>query len=146
MRDSASSYAMPDVLEPELSRLRTYWDGLRRGEANMPFSDDVDPSRVEALAPGYFLLNVFESPVRFRFEDAAPEFADQFSENLKGEFSDELDPRPLLEELTEQAGATVAQRLPTYFRSAGAREPYARILLPTWGDGHVAMLIGAVAK
>ena len=42
------------------------------------------------------------------------------------------------------ATATVETRKPTFFRPSGGG--YSRLLLPAWGDGHIAMLIGAVSQ
>jgi hypothetical protein len=69
-----------------------------------------------------------------------------------GKFLDELEARDPLRFLNSQSHATVEGRAPMHYASApteqgGARtaEGYARLLLPMWGDGHIGMLLGAVA-
>ena len=141
---SSSSYAVPEALAPELLRLQAYWKDLERGEADMPFSDDVDPTRLQDLSGALMLLTVFENPTRFRIESAGATISDQYGASLAGAFSDELKEQAPLEEFTAQALATVGTRKPTYFRSSAGG--YSRLLLPAWGDGHVAMLIGAVSR
>ena len=42
---------------------------------------------------------------------------------------------------TAQASATVEAAEPTYYHDV-----FARLLLPMWGGGHVAMLLGTVAR
>ncbi len=110
----------------------------------MPFSDDINLSAVPELTGRTILMSAFENPERFRFEAAGDQIATQYQAPLKGEFSDEIQSRPPLEQLTEQCSATVSLRSPTYFRSAEENGGYARLLLPSWGDGHVALLLGAV--
>lgn len=144
MTSTATAFPMPEKLEPALERIHAYWLSLKRGENDMPFSDDIDPARLEAVAGRAMLLTAFENPARFRFEAAGEEIARLYGAPLKGEFSDELKQKAPVDFLTEQCRATVAQRSPTCFRVEGGAG-YARLLLPTWGDGHVALLLGGVA-
>lgn len=141
---SSSSYAVPEALAPELLRLLAYWKDLERGEADMPFSDDVDPTRLPDLSGALLILTVFENPTRFRFESAGKAISDQYGASLAGAFSDELKEQAPIEGFTAQALATVATRKPTFFRSPTGGS--SRLLLPAWGDGHVAMLIGGVSR
>jgi hypothetical protein len=140
---SAVSYALPSTLEPDLAKVLDYWKDLIRGENPMPFSDDIDLSRLPDLSSTLMLLTAFENPDRFRFEAAGEKIVGESGAPLAGKFSDEMKPIAPLEELTEQCRMTVTQRRPTYFRSPSAS--YARILLPTWGEGHVMLLVGAIA-
>jgi len=140
---SALSSALPDTLEPDLAKVLDYWKDLIRGENPMPFSDDIDLSRLPDLSSRLMLLTAFENPDRFRFETTGETIVDGYGEPLAGKFSDEVRQVAPLEELTEQCRMTVAQRSPTYFRSSSSL--YARILLPTWGDGHVTLLLAAIA-
>jgi hypothetical protein len=41
MQSSPVPYALPQHLEPDFARVLTYWEGLNRGEAKMPFWDDI---------------------------------------------------------------------------------------------------------
>jgi hypothetical protein len=134
--------SLPDSLEPDLVKILEYWKNLIRGENSMPFSDDLDLSRLSKLSTQFILLKAFENPDRFRFEIAGDAIVQSYGSFLLGQFSDELEQKPPLEGLTEQCHMTVAQRAPTYSRSSNA----ARLLLPTWGEGHVQLLLGAVVK
>ena len=143
MTSTATAFPMPETLEPALERIHAYWQSLKRGENDMPFSDDIDPSMLAEAAGCAMLLTAFETPARFRFEAAGQEIVGLYGSPLKGEFSDELEQKAPMDFLTEQCRATVAQRGPTCFRAEGSKG-YARLLLPTWGDGHVALLLGGV--
>jgi hypothetical protein len=41
MTRDVHSYSLPDQLEPDISRVRAYWNGLKRGSNDIPFWDDV---------------------------------------------------------------------------------------------------------
>ncbi|MEZ0170631.1 hypothetical protein [Microvirga sp. TS319] len=141
---SALSSALPGTLESDLAKVLDYWKDLIRGENSMPFSDDVDLSRLPDLSPNLLLLTAFENPDRFRFETAGEAIVGDYGTALAGRFSDEMPQKPPLEEFTEQCLMAVSQKSPTYFRSPAAG--YARLVLPTWGEGHVMTLLGAVSK
>ena len=144
MTSASLSTSLPDNIEPDLAKVLAYWKDLLRGENPMPFSDDIDPSRLSELSSNLMLLTAFENPDRFRFETAGEKLVQQLGASLSGQFSDELPQNPPLEEFTEQCRLTVSQRAPTYYRSPS--NSYARLVLPTWGEGHVMLLLGAVAK
>jgi hypothetical protein len=148
MATALHSFSVPDGVESLLGRVRAYWQSLQRGESNMPFSDDVDPSRVPELEDQMMLIGTFENPDRFRFEIVGAQIVRHYGGPLAGRFTDEIEPRAPLDSLTQQCVATVAQREPTYFRAetAGLKTGYARLLLPTWGEGHVMLLVGAIAR
>jgi hypothetical protein len=119
-----------------------YWRGLLRGEATMPFADDIDMTKLRALADDVFVLGVFEKPERFRLELARSPRAPGL-EALQGRFIDEADLPTPLEFLRAQAGATVESEGPTVHRQAG-EQAYARLLAPAWGEGQIRLLLGAV--
>lgn len=140
---SPRSHTPPDTLEPDLARVLDYWKNLIRGENTMPFADDVDLSRLPELSASLMLLTAFENPDRFRFETAGDAIIREFGAPLAGTFSDELPEKAPLEAFTEQCAAAVSEKGPAYFRSRDGR--YARLVLPTWGEGHVMALLGAVS-
>jgi hypothetical protein len=88
------------------------------------------------------LLGVFEGPRRFRIDHIGRDIALRLGFDVNGKFVDEVVLRGPLDDLTAQATAVVDRRTPCYYRHGSE---YCRILLPTWGDGRVGMLIGAVA-
>ncbi len=139
-------FALDGVPGPRLGALIDYWRGLLRGEATMPFADDLDMAEVEAAVSDAFVLGVFERPLRFRLDLAATPNATAVGD-LAGRFLDEVDLPPALAYVRSQAEATVESGAPTLYRhrtSAGAQRPYARLLLPTWGEGHIKLLVGGI--
>lgn len=134
-------YAVPARLSPDLARVQAYWEGLLRGAATMPFWDDVKPSDLPDLVGHLFLIDVMGPPERFRLAQVGEALA---SEGLAGKFLDEFDQHRPFEFLRSQCVATVECAAPTYFRDAAAALPYARLLLPLWGEGRISMLLGAV--
>lgn len=134
-------FAVPRRLSPDLARVQAYWRGLLRGAADMPFWDDVDLSDLGDLQGRLMLIDVFAAPERFRFGAVGRELG----ADLQGRFLDETAPARPLEFLRAQATATVEAATPTWRRDqARSPGPYARLLLPLWGDGRVSMLLGAV--
>jgi hypothetical protein len=145
MQSFSMPYSLPQHLEPDLARVFAYWQGLKRGEANMPFWDDMNISALPDLLDRLMLIDVFNKPVRFRFAIVGDEIKAQHGGELVGKFLDELEARDPVRYLNSQSSATVESRDPTYYRSLEAGRPgYSRLLLPMWGDGHIGMLLGAV--
>src|SRR5450631_2832921 len=64
--NSSSRFALPAKLPPGLGRVRDYWESLKRGEASMPFWDDVKLSSLPDLSDRLLLVDAFENPPRFR--------------------------------------------------------------------------------
>jgi hypothetical protein len=137
------SFALPDRLEPDLERVQAYWNGLKRGENNMPFWDDVKPSTQAPLADHIMMIEAFENPLRFRFDLVGENVTRSYGATIAGKFTDEVDLRPPIDRVTDQCLATVQQRTPTYFRHAAGGTSYSRLILPLWGNGHIEMLIAA---
>ena len=146
MTRHAPPFAIERPLPARLGAVLDYWRGLLRGEATVPFADDVDVTKVEALCADVFLLGVFEKPERFRLELARTPHASTVESQLLGRFIDEVELPTPLEFLRAQADAAVESVGPTLYEHspAGGGRPYARLLAPTWGEGQVKLLIGAV--
>jgi hypothetical protein len=150
MTTSTAPFSLPRKLEPDLARVRAYWDGLKRGEADMPFGDDVSLSAIPAPAGRLILIEVFDKPVRFRLGMLGEELKARHGGDIVGKFLDEIDARLPLQYLSSQSSATVESRAATYYRHGSAKRggsanAYARLLLPMWGDGRIGMLLGGVA-
>src|SRR5690348_12468612 len=109
MQAGAPSYAVPPSLPSDLSRVRDLWEDLKRGEANMPFSDDLDPAKLQELTDGLILVTVFESPLRFRFEWVGPSVTGRSGSTIAGLFSDEANLDPPLDDFNAQAIETVTR-------------------------------------
>lgn len=144
-------FALPQSLDPDQARVLAYWDSLKRGEANMPFWDDVNLSALPDLAANLMLLEAGETPTRFRFGMVGDEIKRRCGADLMGKFVDEVIVRAPLESLNSQISATLESRAPTYYRHGtpqtagnGAADAYSRLILPLWGDGFIRMLLCAV--
>jgi hypothetical protein len=132
-------FPLPDKLSPRLERVFSYWEGLERGEADMPFWDDVKLSALPDLKDRLLLIDAFADPERFRINTLGKATSAQV-EALRGKFIDNVALSDGLRFLRAQASATVEARAPTFYNSAG----FSRLLLPMWGDGHISMLLGAL--
>lgn len=144
MTSEVGAFVLPDLLEPELARIRLYWNGLKRGENNMPFWDDVKLSTEAPILGQIIMIEAFENPLRFRFDLVGEDVTRRYGATLAGKFTDEVDLHPPIDHLTDQCRATVEQGMPTYFRYAADGTGYSRLIMPLWGNGHIEILIGAV--
>jgi len=129
--------------------VQSYWEGLKRGENNMPFWDDVKLPSLPNLFDRLMLVDAFEKPQRFRLNTVGAQIRKRHGGDLAGKFVDEIGPTTPFEFLTAQASATIEAKAPTFFAgpagTAGNPHPgYGRLLLPMWGDGRIAMLLGAI--
>ena len=142
MTDVANAYSMPASLGPKLAAVYDYWQALRRGGNDIPFWDDVKLSSLGSSADDALLVDVFESPLRFRLGLAGCSMAARLGPELGGKFLDKLEPEGAFDDLEAQCATTVRSRVPTYFRH-GSTPGYARIALPLWGNGRIQMLLVA---
>jgi hypothetical protein len=138
----AAPFAVPSAMEAGLARVRDHWLGLRRGQADIPFADDVKLSALQDADVELMIIDAFEHPIRFRITIAGPRIAGRYGQLVEGLFADEIVPQAPLDYLLSQCSATVEGRVPTYYRNP--QSPYARLMLPLWGDGHINSLLVAV--
>ena len=150
MAIGGNKFPIPDQLAPDLTRVRAYWNGLKRGANDIPFWDDVKLPLRSRLGRESMLIDVFEDPIRFRFDLIGVDLADRYGEAIGNRFLDEIELRAPFDGLDLQCKSTVEGCAPTYYRQAGpgkgdAEHPggYARLLLPLWGNGRIEMLLGA---
>jgi hypothetical protein len=134
-------FPLPKKLAGPLARVHRYWADLIRAENEMPFADDVNLSHLPALAGSLLLVAVFAKPQRFRFNHLGDELIHRLGANITGKFADEVALHGPFEFFIAQASATVEAASPTRYSS---RRGYARMLLPTWGDGRIELLLGAI--
>ena len=151
MTGDVHGYSLPDQLEPDLSRVQAYWNGLKCGANDVPFWDDVKFSLRSRLGRESMLIDVFESPLRFRVDLIGADLTEWYGGTIGNKFLDEIDLHAPFDKLTSQCRATVEGCAPTYYRqtafgkgAAGYSGGYARLLLPLWGNGRIEMLLGAV--
>jgi hypothetical protein len=140
------TFPLPDRLEPELERVRAYWESLKRGENRIPFWDDAKFSMLAQMCRDVMMIKVFQDPARFRFDLAAEDLTQRYGAPIAGKFTDEIDLHAPVDGLTDQCRATVKRGAPTWFRHAAADGAgYSRLVLPLWGNGYIEMLIGAAS-
>ena len=94
-----------------------YWSNLKRGDNEIPFSDDLDPTQLAQWSEQLFLVEVFDMPQRFRFNAVGQLTKQLFGLNIVGKFLADLDVRTPLEFMSAQASATIEAGAPTYFRA-----------------------------
>jgi len=143
----AQPFPLPRKLPARLATVLRYWKTLIRAENAMPFSDDVNPSSLEKLSAHLLLIDVFSAPQRFRFNHLGKNVIAKLGTSPTGQFADELKLAEPLNYVIAQASATVESGAPTLYCSMRKKTPrsgYSRILLPTWGNGRVDLLIGAI--
>jgi hypothetical protein len=136
-------FAVPSDMDSGLARVREHWFGLRRGQADIPFADDVKLSTLQDADVELMIIDVFEHPTRFRIAIAGRRIAGQYGQLVEGLFADEMMPQAPLDYLLSQCSATVEGRMPTFYRSV--HSSHSRLLLPLWGDGHINSLLCAVS-
>lgn len=141
MTKTPHPFALPARLSSDLGRVRAYWNSLRRAENQVPFWDDVKLSALPGFEGRLMLVDVFEPPQRFRLNTVGKEIRDWYGAEVVGKFVDEIEAKGPLAYFTAQASATVEAAEPTYYHDG-----FARLLLPMWGSGHVAMLLGTIAR
>lgn len=141
MTKTPHPFTLPASLSSDLGRVRDYWDGLKRGENQVPFWDDVNLSALPGFEGRLMLVDTFKQPQRFRLNTVGKEIRDWYGTDVVGKFVDEIDAKGPFEYFTAQASATVEAAAPTYFQSG-----FERLLLPLWGNGYVSMLLGTMAR
>lgn len=144
MKKSAvpAPFALPSDMDIGLAGVHDHWLSLRRGQADIPFADDVKLGALHDADVDLMLIDVFEHPTRFRITIAGPRIAGRYGQLVEGLFADEITPQAPLDYFLSQCSATVETRAPTCFRST--QSSYARLMLPLWGDGHINSLLSAI--
>jgi hypothetical protein len=137
MRQTPSPFAIPQKLAPPLARVLAYWEGLKRGQADMPFWDDVKLTNLPDLQDRLALVDVFEGPQRFRLSVVGG----RFGGDLAGRFLDEVTLEAPLDYVQAQCSATVEAARPTFFAAADGA---GRLALPLWGEGQIRMILVAL--
>ena len=137
-------------LPPTLASIQQYWKTLIRSENLMPFSDDVNLSRLPELSANLMLIDVFAGPQRFRFNYLGESIVRMLDSDITEKFADELEVRSPFNYFVAQASTTVEAQAPTLYSSSSAiggktrGRSYLRIMFPTWGNGRVDLLLGAI--
>ena len=121
MIEEVHSYSLPDELEPDLGRVHAYWNGLKRGANDVPFWDDVKFSMRSRLGRESMLIDVFDNPLRFRFDLIGADLAEWYGGTFGNKFLGEIDLHAPFDELTLQCQATVEGCAPTYYFQTAVR-------------------------
>ncbi len=138
------TFALPNFMSAEFAAIRGYWNSLKRGAATIPFTDDFKPGKLGRLSEMVAMLEVFERPLRFRFNLAGRNIERWYCGELDDRFADELIARPPLDDFLSQCTATIENGGPTFYRHApegGGR--YQRLMFPLWGEGHSNAILAA---
>jgi hypothetical protein len=146
MKQPAHPFRLPRSLDADLAYIRAYWRGLLRGAAEMPFADDLDLKALADVKQRLMVIEVFAEPERYRFDIVGEAIT---APEIVGRFADEIEPRTPLEFVRAQLSVTLEVARPTYYKrdpgAAAATRGYSRLLLPMWGDGHISLVLGAIA-
>ncbi|MEI9965601.1 MAG: hypothetical protein WDM92_13970 [Caulobacteraceae bacterium] len=147
MRPACSAYPLPDRLTPVLARVLAYWEGLKRGSADIPFWDDVRLTDLPDINTNLAVVDVFAAPERFRYSIVGEALTDGQPGDVAGRFLDETELAAPLDYMRAQCAAAVESAAPTYVagKGGGARG-YGRLVLPLWGEGQIRMLLAAVER
>jgi hypothetical protein len=149
MAGKTHPFLLPKDLPPALATVHQYWKDLMRRKNPMPFSDDVNLFKLPELSSQLLMIDVF-APQRFRFNHLGSEIISKFGSNVTGKFADELELHHPLDYTIAQSSVTVEALAPTLYscdpveEEQSGQEGYSRLLLPTWGNGKVELLLGAV--
>jgi hypothetical protein len=147
MAEPNQPFPLPRKLPSSLDTVHRYWRSLIRGGNSIPFSDDINLSQLSDLSADLLLIDAFFDPQRFRMNQMGKHIINAYDEDVTGRFLDHLDLRNPLDYLLSQASAAVEGQLATYYSESSAQggsTGYSRLLLPTWGDGMVNLLLGAI--
>ena len=139
-------FAVEAPLSQKLEAVLAYWRSLRRGQAEVPFADDLDMGKAAALCADLMVVEVFDKPARLRLDLAATPHAPEVERDLQGRFLDEVSLRSPLDYLRSQCEAAVEGAAPTCYRHTptGTERRYARLVLPLWGEGQIRLLLVAI--
>jgi len=141
MSKMSPPFSLPPKLTDDLAHVHDYWADLKRGENKVPFADDANLSALAGAKERALLIDVFEMPQRFRLNSLGAEITKAYGSNAVGKFVDEIEASGPMHFLSAQASATVELCEPTYYQNG-----IKRLLLPLWGEGHIALLLGAIGK
>jgi hypothetical protein len=147
MMTAAQPFPLPRQLPPTLARGPSILEKVDPSGNPMPFSDDVNLGPIEKLSPHLMLVDVFSVPQRFQFSRLGENIIGKLSNDLTGQFVDEIKPAEPLSYFIAQASATIESVAPTLYSAARGKSRgrcYSRILLPAWGNGRIDLLLGAV--
>jgi hypothetical protein len=139
------SASLAAEIDDDLIRIQDYWQQLRRGENSIPFSDDINLASLPGTAQRTLLIEVFYDPLRFRIDIAGARVEEQYGGALAGRFLDEVTPHAPLEGLSVLCQTAVNKHMHCYEIRGRGDQQYARLVLPFWGNGHVDMLLVAIA-
>lgn len=137
-------FPIPDHLGAKLQEAFLLWQGLKRAENGIPFSDDLGVPALSGLSGEPFLLRAFVSPERYCFEFLGGGSRGRIA---PGTFIDEISPDVEFSYLRAQSSATIEAAEPALLRLAEmSGRNFSRLLLPLWGNGQIDLLLGATDR
>jgi hypothetical protein len=140
------------LLSEGMRRLYDYWKG-KSNDGHLPRREDIDPGALPDLLPNIFLVDIEETPRRYRVRLAGTAVAECFGEDMTGKTIDSLDlgkDRSAILGLYDQAaqyGEPSYDRHQFWTKAYGQHLSYERMLLPLSSDGkHIDKLLGCAFK
>ena len=134
-------FNLPARLKPNLQGVISLWRRLKRVEGGMPFTDDLDLSALSSLPANPFLLSVFASPERFRFEFLCEGFRQRRRRKLyRRDFTGQI--FLLFAGSRQRHGRSRRTDVSSPCRRFGTG--VSRVLLPMWGNGQINMLLASI--
>ena len=136
------------LINEGMRRIYEYWMGHRKND-RLPQRSDIEPGELSDLLPNIFLVDVEETPRRYRVRLAGTEVVACFGVDMTGKTIDSLDlgdDAALILKLYDKAvdsGEPIYDRHQYWTESYGQHLNYERLLLPLSSDGtHVDKLLG----
>ena len=135
------------ITSPRIRRLHAHWAGLRRGDA-LPRRADLAPDQMKDLLPNIMIVDVEQSPLRFRYRLVGTKVVEYNGIEFTGRYLGEIG-WPEEAELLKSYVNVVESRRPIFgalswgLRDGGAgRSEFAR--LPLSDDGEAVSQILAM--
>lgn len=130
-----------------------YWM-QKRGDRAAPPRADIDPIEMRVFLPNVVLLDVEQSPRRYRTRLMGTAFVEEYGEDTTGRYLDEVDLGQEKQRLFTALDAVVASCTPTYMKpmenrlTNGRLIRFERIVMPLSNDGTTVnmLLICLIAR
>lgn len=136
------------IADERLSRLYAYWRE-KRGDRLMPARADLDPADMRWLLGRISLIDVTQSPLRFRFRLFGLALVEEFRQDLTGKALHEIQPRFWSAVVHNHFKKVVKTRQPNLYRivvrNEGVEADYLRLAVPLSNDGKEVNMIMTAA-
>ena len=140
---------LEDLKSARLKRFYRYWDEKRHGR-RAPGRRDIDPTEIADLLPNLFLLDVEDSPRRYRYRLVGTAFVHNYGEELTGRYVDDMDLGSFKDESLASLDHVVTGWVPSYIRGRFLKQDtrrleFCRLALPLSSAGdRVDQIVGCM--